>query len=537
MFPAACLLFAGAVYQWPLYSSNQNTYFVPGLAAAGYGHLADDWLAQQSDIVPVFSAVVRGVHAVGSEVIFYGLFVVLAALYAACLSRIAATPGGQAELNAEADTEARQRASGRSPRDAAVFLVLLAGLHFLADLPAVGGVLGAGISRVQPFGELAVSGVAAQDVLGHALQPSAFGVLLLASVVLFVSGRPYAAAACAVLGATFHTSLTLHAGFLTVAYLTALLVEKRLGQAVKTGFVALGLVLPMTIYLASRFVFSDDDAARAAGQLISADVRQPHHAKPELWFDRDAMIQLVIVLAGLILSYRNKRLFVVLLVCTLLAGGLTVLQVFTGDLSLALMFPWRTSVWLVPACSAVLLGYAVRWIGRTADRFVGERSPASATRGVTALAAAGLIGFCLIGVQRTASNLAEDRRLDDHATFAKSYARPGQAYLIPTHLQRFRLRAGVPTYVDWKSFPYRSSEILVWHDRFETAEAFYAAEDGDTAAAALAAVQENQTITHVVLPVDRRHLVAALDAAVIYEGEDYLVVELADATRRSAIAG
>jgi len=306
---------------------------------------------------------------------------------------------------------------------------------------------------------------------------------------------------------------------------------------VKTGFVALGLVLPMTIYLASRFVFSDDDAARAAGQLISADVRQPHHAKPELWFDRDAMIQLVIVLAGLILSYRNKRLFVVLLVCTLLAGGLTVLQVFTGDLSLALIFPWRTSVWLVPACSAVLLGYAVRWIGRTADRFVGGRSPASATRGVTALAAAGLIGFCLIGVQRTASNLAEDRRLSDHATFAKSYARPGQAYLIPTHLQRFRLRAGVPTYVDWKSFPYRSSEILVWHDRFETAEAFYAAEDGDTAAAALAAVQENQTITHVVLPVDRRHLVAALDAAVIYEGEDYLVVELMDATQRSAIAG
>lgn len=520
VFPAACLLFAGACFQWPLYSSNQNTYFVPGLADAGYGHLSGDWLAQQSDIVPVFSAKVRLIHAYGSELMFYGLFVLLAALYAACLSRIALAPRAGLGPNTE-----KQPATW-SARNVAIFLMLLAGLHFLADFPPMGGVAGKLTSPLQQFGELAISGVAGQDILGHCLQPSAFGALLLASVVLFVSGRPYLAAACAVLGATFHTSLTLHAGFLTVAFLTALLYEKQLGQAVKTGFVALGLVLPMTIYLASRFVLSDDEAARTAGQVISADVRQPHHADPRLWFDAGAMIQLTIVLAGLVLSYRSKRLFIVLLVCTILAAELTLYQVFTGERSVALLFPWRTSVWLVPACSAVVLGRMCVGLGRLIDRVFAARSPRFAMRGVIGLAAVGLVGLSLIGVQRTVSNVHEDRSRDDFTTFAKAHAAEGQAYLVPTDLKRFRLQTGLPTYVDWKSFPYRSSEILMWHDRVETANAFYDARGNAAVVAALNAVQQNQTITHIVVPADRIHLLEALNTLNLYVDHEYVVVEL-----------
>ncbi|MEM7626919.1 MAG: DUF6798 domain-containing protein [Planctomycetota bacterium] len=521
VFPAACLLFAGVCYQWPLFSSNQNTYFLPGLADAGYGHLSGDRLAQQSDIVPVFSAMVRLIHTYGSNLVFYGLFVVLAALYAACLAQIAGI--GPSRVGAETDG-ARPTWSGRH---IAIFLLLLAGVHFLADFPPLGGAAGMVVSPIQQFSELLISGVAGQDILGHCLQPSAFGVFLLASVVLFVNGRPYLAVACAVLGATFHTSLTLHAGFLTVAYLTALIYEKQLGKAVKTGFVALGLVLPMTIYLASRFVFSDDEAARAAGQVISADVRQPHHAKPGVWFGTGAAIQLAVVLAGLILSYRNKRLFIVLLVCTLLASGLTVLQVVTDDLSLALLFPWRTSVWVVPASTAVVLGSVCVRLSRMIDRGLATRSPALATRGVVTLAGIGLVGLSLIGIHRSVSNVLEDRSRNDYTTFAKAHAAEGQAYLVPTHLKRFRLQTGLPTYVDWKSFPYRSSEILVWHDRVETANAFYDAPDRDAAVAAFNAIQQNQSITHIVVPADRAELLEGLDTTSLYEDDEYVVAYLA----------
>src|SRR5205823_14298714 len=49
---SACLLavaFAAAYGQAPLYYSNQNQYFLHGLAAAGEGYLSEDWLARTLD--------------------------------------------------------------------------------------------------------------------------------------------------------------------------------------------------------------------------------------------------------------------------------------------------------------------------------------------------------------------------------------------------------------------------------------------------------------------------------------------------------
>src|SRR4051794_30120669 len=50
--------FAVAYGQAPLYYSNQNQYFLHGLAAVGEGHLREDWLANTADPTPAFSALV-----------------------------------------------------------------------------------------------------------------------------------------------------------------------------------------------------------------------------------------------------------------------------------------------------------------------------------------------------------------------------------------------------------------------------------------------------------------------------------------------
>ena len=47
--------FALAHTQSPLFFSNQNQYLLHGLANAGYGHLANDWLANTRDPTPLFS--------------------------------------------------------------------------------------------------------------------------------------------------------------------------------------------------------------------------------------------------------------------------------------------------------------------------------------------------------------------------------------------------------------------------------------------------------------------------------------------------
>ena len=54
-FVAWGVLLGLAYGQAPLYTSNQNQYFLHGLAQAGQGLLAEDWLANTTDPTPVFT--------------------------------------------------------------------------------------------------------------------------------------------------------------------------------------------------------------------------------------------------------------------------------------------------------------------------------------------------------------------------------------------------------------------------------------------------------------------------------------------------
>ena len=58
LFLLKSALFSAAYCQAPLFYSNQNQYFVHGLAEAGWGHLDEDWLANTADPTPVFSKLV-----------------------------------------------------------------------------------------------------------------------------------------------------------------------------------------------------------------------------------------------------------------------------------------------------------------------------------------------------------------------------------------------------------------------------------------------------------------------------------------------
>ena len=58
-FISWAFVFAVIYAQSPLYTSNQNQYFIHGLASAGYGYLQQDWLANTLDPTPVFSFLVK----------------------------------------------------------------------------------------------------------------------------------------------------------------------------------------------------------------------------------------------------------------------------------------------------------------------------------------------------------------------------------------------------------------------------------------------------------------------------------------------
>ena len=91
---------------------------------------------------------------------------------------------------------------------------------------------------------------------------------------------------------------------------------------------------------------------------ILVDFRIPHHAKPSEWFGFHSVLLIAIVVFALWV-FRKNRIFPVLLTGSVITALLTLLQIITSSDFLALLFPWRISVWLVPISSCLLIAKAV----------------------------------------------------------------------------------------------------------------------------------------------------------------------------------
>ncbi|MEO7328221.1 MAG: hypothetical protein ABI193_06565, partial [Minicystis sp.] len=82
------VVFDLAYEKWPLYSSNENTYLLHGLALTGRGFLRDDWLAHTADATPVFSALAALTARVLPERAFVFEHALLAGVYTYALTSI-----------------------------------------------------------------------------------------------------------------------------------------------------------------------------------------------------------------------------------------------------------------------------------------------------------------------------------------------------------------------------------------------------------------------------------------------------------------
>lgn len=471
------LVFAASFRQWSLYSSNQNQYFLHGLANAGVGFLNLDWLSQTVDPDPVFTALVSGTIRVLSENAFYFLYMAILAIYGFSILGIGSYVYDFGNL------------STKYLFYFALFTMWYSGLlaSLLSIMPA--------LWRVAPFLDpngLLTWGVARQYVLGHFFQPSTFGVFLLLSIYFFLHNKPFVAVACLAIAAIFHPVYLLSAAALTCTYVAVIVAkDKNNKKALLLGTIALVLVTPILAYIYLNFApTSADIFARA--QSILVDYRIPNHAQVTSWFGKDAVFQITIVALSIYLV-RHTKLFPVLLVLFLTAAILTAVQVLTGNKSLALLFPWRVSVILVPIASSVILAsivsFAFQIIGKPISRIVRPLQAAI-------LAVIIILGF--VGVRRTIALLNTPRAgLTASSRFVASTFQRGSLYLIPPDIDEFRLAARVPIWIDYKSIPYKDTELVEWFNRVEIATDFYAS-SGDKACSILKSTSDLYGITHVV---------------------------------------
>jgi hypothetical protein len=441
LFVLWTLLFALAYAQSPLYTSNQNQYFLHGLARAGFGFLRHDWLATTLDPTPVFSLLVEETVRRLGPWAFYLEYALLMGVYLSALAEIvsACTP------------------VDRTPAGRVWLMAGLVALHSAALRFALARGLG-------PDWEFVLEGgVAGQRLLGQVLQPSSFGVGLVLAVALFLRGRSRWAVAVAAAAATVHPTYLASAGLLVGAFLV---IEARSHggwkRAAGTAAVALVAVAPITIYSAWAFLPSGADAYAIASDILIR-LRIPHHAIPAKWLDLTVAAQILILVLALV-RVRRTPLFTLLAWMAGAALALTAVQIATGSAALALLFPWRISSILIPMASAVLVATVAQWAGARVS-----------SRQRMGIAVAGLILLGALGVYRFRVELRQQQ--EDPATsmmeFAAAHLAEGQVYLIPPKLQDFRLRTGAPIVVDSKAIPYRDVEVIEWFDRLRLARLIY----------------------------------------------------------------
>jgi hypothetical protein len=467
-FLAWSAVFALIYTQLPLYASNQNQYFLHGLAHAGYGFLANDWLAQTLDPTPVFSLLIEATYRIfRSELPTYFFYSLLIGVYGYAL-------WGIADSLFHLHTSTLKTLTFIT----AFLIVHSTGFRFF-------------LSRVWD-GESAYvfeGGVAFQRVLGQFFQPSAFGVFLLLSLYLFLIRRRGLSIVALATAIYFHSTYLLAGALITLGYLLAILQEDHSWKnMLRHGLLTLLAMLPILFYALMVFGPTTPELYQQA-QNILVHERIPQHAVIIAWLRWTVFAQ-AMLLAGALWIIRKNRLFPVLAVASAGMLLLTLVEAWTGNDALALLFPWRISVILVPLSSAILLGAFVT--------FLASRWPI-AQRAVRRLCIAGCLCVlsCLIviGLARSYLDLLSGPTISPAlVAYLHAHTTATDVALIPPKMETFRLDSGVPVFVDLKSIPYRDTDVIEWYRRYSLVNSFFAEGADSCALSRQLAQQEGVTI-------------------------------------------
>ncbi len=490
------ILFGLAYSQKALFTSNQNTKFISGLALAGYGDIAADWMAHVTDSFSLFSHVLKWQYQLlGLHAGVHATFVLLVALYGISALWLA-----------------KDLLANLEYKRWAVWLFALLWLFIHTK-----GIRG-------QWSSFFPSGLAGQYMLGTYYQPCCFGVLLLAGSAAYTSRRLVWAAICLILAPLFHPTYLISSALITTTIIM-LPANRTLGlgrreRLVFFSLVGLGLAAYAVWYFPA-FIPQDPLIQKEAHQIL-AEVRIPHHAIPAKWQLSKTIS--FFVFAGISAYLGRKRLMGQLLMIMLLFTGAVILWALIDHNSTFLVIaPWRVSVFLAPLSWIVLLSALVRWSAQVGGGGIASRSSAGLRKAVLTV---GVLAS-LIGVLNLVSVYQRKPKKDHYpiSRFLTNYHRSGSRYLVPLKEMKIRLEAGVPVYVTWKSHPVRADEFLEWYKRTQTAKTIYK-KPLDQAQPALAALLEGGSVSHMIWPVSKGDFPFSHLGRRIYRDKDFSLWDL-----------
>ena len=172
---------------------------------------------------------------------------------------------------------------------------------------------------------------------------------------------------------------------------------------------------------------------------------------------------------------------------------LSVTQYFINNNSLALVFPWRTSVFISPISSIIILSFFLNQINLEKTKLR-------------------IISFFLIILISTSfyikshhiKNLNLKFKKDIHLVKEiKKNFNSVERLLIPIDLDFIRMNSGLPIFVDWKHHAFRYDQLIEWQLRVDLVNKFYSSKTADKQLINLKKIHEIENISHILIKKDK----------------------------------
>lgn len=362
-------------------------------------------------------------------------------------------------------------------------------------------------------------GVAGQYLLNPAYQPATFGVFILSSLALFVYRRDVLAIIFVILSASIHPTYIIQAFFLICGYLIYFLINKDLKNIFKISLLSIIFILPIVYYLFFNFYISDFQINLKA-QSIMAENRIPHHAMVSSWFSYKDLQIILLIFISLWLMFKEKRLFIPVSFVVFASIILTIIQYFTSSNFLGLLFPWRSSVYIVPLCSMTIL---TKFLFFLYNKYFVTDSIKSFYLNTFSFFL--IIFFLIDGILETYNSNISHKRNYPISNMIKIHEKDINRMLIPTNLKQIRLNTGLPIFVDWKSAPFKNDAVIEWYERIKLTNLFYGSSDYENQKKLFMNINNIEQITHILIKDNDKNFLFN-DCEYIFKEKDYVFYDI-----------
>ncbi len=473
------VLFAISIEQFPFFEEN-HVNLLRSLALNDYHKLNEDWLVSQTDHVPLFTFLSSNLINFFSIKSINIVHIILSIIYSISIFLICK----------------KNFSNYFSQR------ILILWFSFLLII----------------FHEKSFSyGVAGQYILNEAYQPSTFGVLLILSIACFGHSKFYSAIFLAILSAALHPTYLIQAFFLISGYMIFFLYQREFKKIIKYSFFSLILVFPIVFFIYNNFIIFDPIANYEA-QKIQAEIRIPHHAMAKIWFSYKDFQSLLIIVLSLVVIFKNKRFFIPLTFVFLISLILTIIQYYNSNNFLGLLFPWRSSVYLMPICSMILITKLLIVFNNKQNLY---------NRFYNFLNISLIFIIIYFSINGLLSTFSSKNKFDNFpiSNSINDYKNEITRILIPTNLEKVRLNSGLPIFIDWKSPPFKSNEVIEWYERIKLSNSFYASNDLETDRQLIKEIMNKEYISHVLIKKKQKKEIFS-DCKILFTIKNYALIDL-----------